>query len=124
VLANLKSTSRKIAVAISERQPVPNKLAIEHLAIHLDHITKVPCALENIASLLDKEFRWPGYSNYQMATHLSKLSRYQCVGKLGWFLDELQGRRYTVSWLLDKIMEPAAIPSNPQRSRGGGLTKG
>ncbi len=49
-----------------------------------------------------------------MATHLSELSHYQCAGKLGWFLDKLQGCWYTVSWLLDKIMEPAVIPSHPQ----------
>jgi hypothetical protein len=59
-----------------------------------------------------------------MATHLSKLSRYQCVGELGWFLDKLQGRWYTVSWLLDEIMEPAAIPSHPQQRRGGGTHEG
>ncbi len=69
--------------------------------------------------ILDKAFRRPGYSKYQMATHLSDLSRYQCAGELGWFLDELQGRWYTVSWLLEEIMEPAAIPSHPQQSRGG-----
>ena len=114
VLADLESTSREIAVAISERQPVPNKWAIAHLAIHLDHIAKVPCALEDIASLLDKAFRRLGYSKYQMTTHLSNLSRYQCAGELRWFLDELQGHWYTVSWLLDEIMEPAAIPSHPQ----------
>ncbi len=97
VLANLKSTSQEIAVAISKRQPVPNKCAIAHLAIHLDHIAKVPCALEDIALLLDKAFQWPGYSKYQMATHFFELSRYQCAGELGWFLDELKGRWYTVS---------------------------
>jgi hypothetical protein len=59
-----------------------------------------------------------------MATHLSKLSCYQCAGELGWFLDKLQGHWYTVSWLLDEIMEPAAIPSHPQQNGGGGLTKG
>jgi hypothetical protein len=57
---------------------------------------------------------------YQIATHLSDLSHYQCAGKLGWFLDKLQGRWYMVSWLLDEIMEPTAIPSHPQQHRGGG----
>jgi hypothetical protein len=124
VLANLESTLREIAVAISKRRPIPNKRAIAHLAIHLDHIVKVPCALEDIASLLDKAFQQPGYSKYQMATHLSDLSCYQCAGKLEWFLDKLQGRWYTVSWLLEEIMELAAIPSHPQRSRGGGTHEG
>jgi hypothetical protein len=124
VLADLESTSWEIAVAISERRPVPNKRTIVHLAIHLDHIVKVPCTLKDIASLLDKAFRRPGYSKYQMATHLSKLSCYQCAGELGWFLDEFQGRWYMVSWLLDKIMEPAAIPSHPQQSRGGRTHEG
>jgi hypothetical protein len=59
-----------------------------------------------------------------MTTHLSNLSCYQCAGELGWFLDELQGRWYTVSWLLDEIMEPAAIPSHPQQRRGGGTHEG
>jgi hypothetical protein len=124
VLANLESTSREIAVAISKRQPVPNTWAIAHLAIHLDHIAKVPCALEDIALLLDKAIRRPGYSKYQMATHLSNLSRYQCAGELGWFLDKLQGHWYMVSWLLEEIMEPAAIPSHPQQRRGGGTHEG
>jgi hypothetical protein len=115
VLADLQATSWDIAYTISEGRQVPGGWGIIHLARHMDLLAGCPCAIEALSKKRNREkARQQGgigtFQNRQFCHH----SCNQYADRFGRILDKLQDKPgYLASWLLCKLMVPAAAPSHP-----------
>jgi hypothetical protein len=120
-LTDLEATSRDIAYTISEGRQVPDGWGIVHLARHMDLLAGRPCAIKALSKKLDHEKarRRGGIATFQTC-QFRHHSCNQYADGFGWILDKLQDKPgYSVSWLLCKLMVPAAATSLPHRTMGG-----
>jgi hypothetical protein len=103
---------------ISEGRHIPFVWGVVHLVRHMDLFAGHPCALKALSQKCNCELAGQGGTALYQLSHQHSCNHY--VDKIGWYLDSFQGKPgYSASWLLSKIMVPAASPSHPQWSMGG-----